>query len=345
MSVWKQRKDKKERKGLKERKANEKEEQKRTVKNRKQQQGQNMHVYPIASHTCSPACLPLLLPTCVPIRPPVSVSVSPLCTSQSSDANLQITSAQSDDYSDIPNSQIRRITAKRLLESKQTVPHYYLTIDCRVDKLVHLRQQLNAGLAKDGKKLSVNDFVIKASAQVWLLTPLAGFARAMPCSALRHNRQKLFVNGSVIISLHLFANFITVLLQSYVWHKSLCMSASWVLLVQPCVTSVICICFLRQQSNYYSQLFLFVMRACACCHLCSQVGWCRHCLCGAHARHAESCLAVGFQLSSKTRQDQLWNGTDAAGTAKIELPRSFYNIQQFSWLHKVELYSTFVPRH
>lgn len=76
----------------------------------------------------------------------------------------QVTSVQSDDYTDIPNSQIRRITAKRLLESKQTVPHYYLTIDCRVDKLVQLRQQLNAGLAKDGKKLSVNDFVIKASA-------------------------------------------------------------------------------------------------------------------------------------------------------------------------------------
>ncbi len=79
---------------------------------------------------------------------------------------LQITGVQSDDYTDIPNSQIRRITAKRLLESKQTVPHYYLTIDCRVDKLVSLRQQLNAGLAKDGKKLSVNDFVVKASAQV-----------------------------------------------------------------------------------------------------------------------------------------------------------------------------------
>lgn len=76
---------------------------------------------------------------------------------------------QSDDYSDIPNSQIRRITAKRLLESKQTVPHYYLTIDCRVDKMVQLRQQLNSSLAKDGKKLSVNDFVIKASAQVSLL--------------------------------------------------------------------------------------------------------------------------------------------------------------------------------
>ena len=46
------------------------------------------------------------------------------------------------------------------------MPHYYLTIDCRVDKLVQLRQQLNANLAKDGKKLSVNDFVIKASAAV-----------------------------------------------------------------------------------------------------------------------------------------------------------------------------------
>lgn len=88
-------------------------------------------------------------------------------------ACLQVTSVQSDDYSDIPNSQIRRITAKRLLESKQTVPHYYLTIDCRVDKLVQLRQQLNASLAKDGKKLSVNDFVIKASAAVRLLLECA----------------------------------------------------------------------------------------------------------------------------------------------------------------------------
>ncbi len=105
-----------------------------------------------------------------PDTPLLCVSQSPdaslLCTSPLPDASLQITSAQSDDYSDIPNSQIRRITAKRLLESKQTVPHYYLTIDCRVDKLVQLRQQLNAGLAKDGKKLSVNDFVVKASAQV-----------------------------------------------------------------------------------------------------------------------------------------------------------------------------------
>ena len=125
---------------------------------------------------------PLTHPYSAPYNPPAHINFaphSPLKPPSSAPHNslmpLQITSAQSDDYSDIPNSQIRRITAKRLLESKQTVPHYYLTIDCRVDKLVQLRQQLNAGLAKDGKKLSVNDFVIKASAQVCTLLPLVGF--------------------------------------------------------------------------------------------------------------------------------------------------------------------------
>ncbi|PRW58316.1 Dihydrolipoyllysine-residue acetyltransferase component of pyruvate dehydrogenase mitochondrial [Chlorella sorokiniana] len=68
-------------------------------------------------------------------------------------------------FTDIPNSQIRKVTARRLLESKQQVPHYYLTISARVDRLQQLRQQLNASLAASGGgKLSLNDFVIKASA-------------------------------------------------------------------------------------------------------------------------------------------------------------------------------------
>jgi len=69
-------------------------------------------------------------------------------------------------FDDIENSQIRKITARRLLESKQQVPHYYLTVSCRIDRLTALRQQLNATLAAmpSGGKLSVNDFVIKASA-------------------------------------------------------------------------------------------------------------------------------------------------------------------------------------
>lgn len=75
------------------------------------------------------------------------------------------TAAQALDYSDIPNSQIRKITASRLLQSKQTIPHYYLTVDTRVDKLMELRSQLNSlQEASGGQRLSVNDLVIKAAA-------------------------------------------------------------------------------------------------------------------------------------------------------------------------------------
>jgi pyruvate dehydrogenase E2 component (dihydrolipoamide acetyltransferase) len=69
------------------------------------------------------------------------------------------------DYTDIPHSQIRKITASRLLFSKQTIPHYYLTVDTCVDKLIDLRSQLNSlQETTGGKRISVNDLVIKAAA-------------------------------------------------------------------------------------------------------------------------------------------------------------------------------------
>jgi len=69
----------------------------------------------------------------------------------------------SDNYTDVPVSNIRKVTAERLLLSKQTIPHYYLTMEVRVDKLLKLRAELND--QANGKfKLSVNDFIIKASA-------------------------------------------------------------------------------------------------------------------------------------------------------------------------------------
>ncbi|KAJ0745046.1 putative dihydrolipoyllysine-residue acetyltransferase [Helianthus annuus] len=68
-------------------------------------------------------------------------------------------------YTDIPNSQIRKVTASRLLMSKQTIPHYYLTVDTCVDKLTKLRAELNSlQEASGGKKISINDLVIKAAA-------------------------------------------------------------------------------------------------------------------------------------------------------------------------------------
>ncbi|XP_047166555.1 dihydrolipoyllysine-residue acetyltransferase component 3 of pyruvate dehydrogenase complex, mitochondrial-like [Vigna umbellata] len=69
------------------------------------------------------------------------------------------------DYIDIPVSQIRKVTASRLLLSKQTIPHYYLTVDACVDKLMSLRSKLNSlQEASGGSRISVNDLVIKASA-------------------------------------------------------------------------------------------------------------------------------------------------------------------------------------
>ena len=68
-------------------------------------------------------------------------------------------------------SNVRKIIARRLTESKQTVPHFYLTIDIRLDPLLALRSQLNASLEPDGVKLSVNDLLIKALARALMRVP------------------------------------------------------------------------------------------------------------------------------------------------------------------------------
>jgi pyruvate dehydrogenase E2 component (dihydrolipoamide acetyltransferase) len=67
----------------------------------------------------------------------------------------------------IPNSNMRRVIARRLSESKQFVPHFYVSMDMELDALLKLRADLNAKSAKEGPaafKLSVNDLLIKASA-------------------------------------------------------------------------------------------------------------------------------------------------------------------------------------
>ena len=66
-------------------------------------------------------------------------------------------------YEARPNSSFRKTIARRLTEAKQTIPHFYLTLDCKIDALLDLRKKLNAS-AGDGGKVSVNDFVIRASA-------------------------------------------------------------------------------------------------------------------------------------------------------------------------------------
>ncbi len=77
---------------------------------------------------------------------------------------------------DIPHevvklSNMRKTIARRLTESKQQVPHIYLTLDMQIDALLELRSKLNAGLESRDIKLSVNDLLIKALAQALIEVP------------------------------------------------------------------------------------------------------------------------------------------------------------------------------
>lgn len=78
-------------------------------------------------------------------------------------------------YTDIPLTGMRKTIAARLAESKQTSPHYYLTVSINMDKTMKLREALNA--RADGRyKLSVNDFIVKATAQALKEVPEANSA-------------------------------------------------------------------------------------------------------------------------------------------------------------------------
>lgn len=79
-------------------------------------------------------------------------------------APVAVAAAGPGGFTDLPVSNMRGVIAKRLLQSKQTVPHYYLSVDIEMDAVAALRQEFNSMLQTDGVKLSFNDFIIKASA-------------------------------------------------------------------------------------------------------------------------------------------------------------------------------------
>ncbi|MGE0852239.1 MAG: pyruvate dehydrogenase complex dihydrolipoamide acetyltransferase [Hyphomicrobiaceae bacterium] len=79
-------------------------------------------------------------------------------------------------YEVLPHDGMRKVIAQRLTLSKQTIPHFYLTVDCRLDELLRARERMNATAPKEGPrayKLSVNDFLIKALALALAQVPAA----------------------------------------------------------------------------------------------------------------------------------------------------------------------------
>ncbi|NVD41167.1 pyruvate dehydrogenase complex dihydrolipoamide acetyltransferase [Ensifer sp. HO-A22] len=105
-------------------------------------------------------------PVAAPAAGAAASAAAPLAKGMSEDAVLKLFEPGS--YELVPHDGMRKTIAKRLVESKQTIPHFYVSVDCELDALLALRAQLNAASPeKDGKpvyKLSVNDMVIKALA-------------------------------------------------------------------------------------------------------------------------------------------------------------------------------------
>jgi pyruvate dehydrogenase E2 component (dihydrolipoamide acetyltransferase) len=103
-------------------------------------------------------------------------------------------------YDLVPNDGMRKVVAARLTEAKQTIPHFYLTLDCKIDALLAAREQINsAAPVKDGKpvyKLSVNDFVMKAWAAALMKVP-AGNATWAGDAILYHKHADVAVAVSV----------------------------------------------------------------------------------------------------------------------------------------------------
>lgn len=81
-------------------------------------------------------------------------------------------SAALGDFVDTPLTQIRKVIAQRLTQSKQSIPHFYVSVEVKMDKLLKLRAELN-NLSDIPTKLSVNDFVVKAAAMALRAVPAA----------------------------------------------------------------------------------------------------------------------------------------------------------------------------
>ncbi|MFM5924570.1 MAG: pyruvate dehydrogenase complex dihydrolipoamide acetyltransferase [Novosphingobium sp.] len=98
---------------------------------------------------------------------------------------------------DIPHEAVkltmmRKTIARRLTESKQTVPHIYLTVDVRLDALLKLRGELNAALEKQGVKLSINDLLIKALAKALKAVPACNVTYT-PEALIQYHREDISV--------------------------------------------------------------------------------------------------------------------------------------------------------
>ena len=100
--------------------------------------------------------------------PAASESTAPAASESAAKVSALAKQEHSSSYITVPHSGMRRAIARRLTESKSTVPHFYVTADCKVDELLELRKRINES---SPVKISVNDIVVKAVAAALMDVP------------------------------------------------------------------------------------------------------------------------------------------------------------------------------
>jgi pyruvate dehydrogenase E2 component (dihydrolipoamide acetyltransferase) len=131
---------------------------------------------------------------------PAAVSAAPLPIQPPSDDKI-IALFEPGSFEFVPHDNMRKIIARRLVEAKLTIPHFYLTLDCHIGKLLAAREEINAAAPKDkdGKpayKISVNDFVIKALALALQRVPSANVSWT-ESGMLKHKHSDIGVAVSI----------------------------------------------------------------------------------------------------------------------------------------------------
>jgi pyruvate dehydrogenase E2 component (dihydrolipoamide acetyltransferase) len=113
--------------------------------------GPNGRIVKADVESAKPGVAPALASAAAPRAAPTAASPQPIFTAPGDKR--------------VPHTAVRKVIARRMLESKQTVPHFYLTVDLEIDALLAARQAINDVARKMGAKVSVNDMVIKACAK------------------------------------------------------------------------------------------------------------------------------------------------------------------------------------
>lgn len=115
-----------------------------------------------------------------------------------------------DDQSDfevVPINNIQKVVARRLTEAKQEVPHFYLTVDCEIDNLLNVREDLNLRAKNNEFKISINDMIIKACAVALMQVPAAN-------ASWSEEGIKLYKNANISVAVAINDGLITPILNN-----------------------------------------------------------------------------------------------------------------------------------